>query len=114
MSIICCTFAAAKVKTTKLTDMEAVRQTSYDLGVNVMGNPIMDTTGRNLKGRPIEEFADDLAKRLGKHYGLNDIREAYLIDPNWKEQPMRAWDDVYEDLCREVGCAYGLNDIREA
>ena len=66
--------------------MEAVRQTSYDLGVNVMG----------------------------KHYGLNDIREAHLIDPNWREQPMRAWDDVYEDLCREVGCAYGLSDIREA
>ena len=94
--------------------MEAVRQTSYNLGVNVMGNPIMDTTVRNPKGRPIEEFADDLAKRLGKHYGLNDIREAYLIDLNWREQPMRAWDDVYEDLCREVGCSYGLNDIREA
>ena len=85
MSENCCTFAAAKVKTTKLTCMEAVRQTSYDL-----------------------------AKRLGKHYGLNDIHEAYLIDPNWREQPMRAWDDVYEDLCREVGSAYGLNDIREA
>ena len=72
--------------------MEAVRQTSYDLGVNV----------------------EELTKRHGKHYGLNDIREANLIDPNWREQPMRAWDDVYEDLCREVGSAYGLNDIREA
>jgi len=94
--------------------MEAVRQSTYDVDVNVTRTPIMDTTGRNLKGRPIEEFADDLAKRLGKHYGLNDIREAHLIDPNWETQPMRAWDDVYEDLCREVGCAYGLNDIREA
>ena len=44
----------------------------------------------------------------------NDIREAHLIDPNWREQPILAWDDVYEDLCREVGYAYGLNDIREA
>ena len=43
--------------------MEVVRKTSYDLDVN-------------LKGRPIEEFMDELAKRLGKHYGLNDIREA--------------------------------------
>ena len=24
----------------------------------------------------VDEFMDDLAKRLGKHYGLNDIREA--------------------------------------
>ena len=56
--------------------MEAVRQTSYDLGVNVMRNPI--------------------------------------DDPDWRELPMRAWDDVYDNLCREVGHAYGLNDIREA
>jgi hypothetical protein len=56
--------------------MEAVRQTSYDLNVNAMRNSIMDTNRRNLKGRPIEEFMDELAKRLGKHYGLNDIREA--------------------------------------
>ena len=76
MSENCCTFALAKVKTTKLTEMEAVRQTSYDLGINVMDNPIMDTNRSNLKGRPIEEFMDELAKRLGKHYGLNDIREA--------------------------------------
>ena len=42
------------------------------------------------------------------------IYEERLIDPNWREQPMRAWDDVYENLCREVGYAYGLSDIREA
>ena len=56
--------------------MEAVRQTSYDVDVNVMRSPIVDTNQSNLKGRPIEEFMDELAKRLGKHYGLNDIREA--------------------------------------
>ena len=41
-----------------------------------MGSPVVETTGRTLKGRSIEEFMDELAKRLGKHYGLNDIREA--------------------------------------
>ena len=46
------------------------------LDVNVMGNPVLETNNRTLKGRPIEEFMDELAKRLGKHYGLNDIREA--------------------------------------
>ena len=29
--------------------------------------------------RSVEEFMDDLAKRLGKHYGLNDIREAWKM-----------------------------------
>lgn len=43
---------------------------------NVTGNPRANTIGRTLKGRPIGEFMDELAKRLGKHYGLNDIREA--------------------------------------
>lgn len=56
--------------------MEAVRKTSCDLDVEVMRDPAVDTTRSNLKGRPIEEFMDELAKRLGKHYGLNDIREA--------------------------------------
>lgn len=45
---------------------------------------------------------------------VSAIRDAQLISPNWKSQPMRAWNEVYEDLCREVGSAYGLNDIREA
>lgn len=56
--------------------MEAVRKTSCGLDVEVMRDPAVDTTQSNLKGRPIEEFMDELAKRLGKHYGLNDIREA--------------------------------------
>lgn len=56
--------------------MEAVRPTTCDMDVTVMGNPRMETNRDNLKGRPIEEFMDELAKRLGKHYGLNDIREA--------------------------------------
>jgi len=56
--------------------MEAVRETSFDRGINVMENPVMDTTRQGLKGRPVSEFMDELARRLGKHYGLNDIREA--------------------------------------
>ena len=56
--------------------MEAVRETSFDRGINVMENPVMDTTRQGLKGRPLKEFMDELAQRLGKHYGLNDIREA--------------------------------------
>ena len=113
MSKKICTFAAdldAKASRTcvraqlihelkRLTNMEAVRQTLYD-----MSSP---TYSR-------EEFKDELARRVGTHYGLADIREAQLIEPDWKTQPMRAWDDVYENLCREVGAAYGLNDIREA
>ena len=42
------------------------------------------------------------------------ICDERLIDPNWKEQPMRPWAEVYDELCSEVGHAYGLNDIREA
>ena len=56
--------------------MEAVRQSAYDVDVNVTRTPIKDANKRLLKGRPVEEFMDELAKRLGKHYGLNDIREA--------------------------------------
>jgi len=39
-----------------------------------MEHPITDKG--SLKGRPVKEFMDELAQRLGKHYGLNDIREA--------------------------------------
>jgi len=53
--------------------MEAVRQTSYGWDSNVMESPITNQGG--LKGRPVDEFMDELAQRLGKHYGLNDIRE---------------------------------------
>ena len=56
--------------------MEAVRQSAYDVDVNVTRTPIKDANKRSVKGRPVEEFMDELAKRLGMHYGLNDIREA--------------------------------------
>ena len=51
---------------------------------------------------------------IAQPLGLTEIHETQLIDPHWRNQPMRHWDDVYDDLCREVGSAYGLNDIREA
>lgn len=63
----------------------------------------------------LDEFADKLAKKLGQHYGMDDIREYNrLIDPDWRMQPMRPWSEVYDELCCEVGQVYGLNDIREA
>jgi len=62
----------------------------------------------------LDESADKLVKRIGKHCGLNDIREAHLIDPDWMALPMRPWSEVYDEMCCEVGHAYGLNDIREA
>jgi len=67
------------------------------------------------KHHSLDEFADKLAKKIGRHYEMNDIREREkLIDSEWKEQPMRPWSEVYAELCCEVGQAYGLNDIREA
>ena len=65
-----------RLKQQKLTDMEAVRPTTHGIDVAIMENPKMETSRDDLKGRPIHEFMDELAKRLGKHYGLNDIREA--------------------------------------
>ena len=53
--------------------------------------------------------------RLKQHYGVIEFHERErLIDPDWKEQPMRSWSEVYDELCCEVGRVYGLNDIREA
>lgn len=34
-----------------------------------------ETQGQ-VRSRSVDEFMDELAVRLGKHYGLNDIREA--------------------------------------
>jgi len=56
--------------------MEAVRQTSYNVDVSMVDSSRVNTDRRISKGRPVGEFMDELAKRLGKHYGLNDIREA--------------------------------------
>ena len=63
----------------------------------------------------LDEFADKLGTKLAQHYGAIEIREnERLIEPDWKQQPMRSWSEVYDELCCEVGHVYGLNDIREA
>ena len=38
----------------------------------------------------------------------------FSLNPDWREQPVRPWTEVYDEMCKEVGRAYGLNDIREA
>ena len=78
MSNFCCTFAAAKVKRPqKLINMEAMlKQTSYDFEVDVMERPLIDPDWRSKPTYSWEEVYEELCKDLGKHYGLNDIREA--------------------------------------
>lgn len=56
--------------------MEAVRQTMYDWDVNVMKHPIIDPDWRTQPSYSRKEFMDDLARRVGSHYGLADIRDA--------------------------------------
>ena len=56
ISEICCTFAAQKFKN-KI--MEAALQQNYQAN----------------RYHSLDEFADKLAKKLGQHYGMTDIRE---------------------------------------
>ena len=99
MSEFCRTFAVAKVKTTKLTSMEAA-----------LRQPVLQYAGTISEEQwdrmhTIEELAASLKSIIYKEK---------LIDPDWKAQPMRPWSEVYDEMCCEVGHAYGLNDIREA
>lgn len=50
--------------------LQSPRQTSFTRETSIAQH------SEHQSGRPVEEFMDELAKRLGKHYGLNDIREA--------------------------------------
>ena len=52
--------------------MEATQPTLERNGMSLTCEPT--STGKQFY--TVEEFMDKLAKRLGKHYGLNDIREA--------------------------------------
>ena len=56
--------------------MEPVRQTMYDWDVNVMMHPIIDPDWRTQPSYSRKEFMDELARRVGSHYGLADIRDA--------------------------------------
>ena len=56
--------------------MEAVRQTSNDWTPNVTEQPIIDSNWRTQPTYSRKEFMDELARRVGAHYGLADIRDA--------------------------------------
>ncbi len=73
MSDFYCTFAPQKFNN---RIMEAVRQKSYDLDANVVEYPIIDPNWREQPSYSRQEFMDELARRLGAHYGLADIRDA--------------------------------------
>ena len=63
----------------------------------------------------MEAVRQDYQKSQYQHDALIGLREnERLIDPDWRESPMRSWSEVYDELCCEVGHVYGLNDIREA
>ena len=66
-----CTFAAAKVKTTKDMLAAPVRERS---DMPMVG--IREVYREAQTMRPWDDVYEDLCKDLGSHYGLNDIREA--------------------------------------
>ena len=66
----------SKRETNRIKYMEAVRQTSYDWGSNVMERPIIDANWSTQPTCSRKEFMDELARRVGSHYGLADIRDA--------------------------------------
>ena len=60
VSFFCCTFATTKVnEKQRIKLMEAAVQQNYQTS----------------QYHSLDEFADKLAKKLGQHYGMNDIRE---------------------------------------
>ena len=56
--------------------MEVARQTSSDWSPNVMERPIIDPNWKSQPTYSRKEFMDELAHRVGSHYGLADIRDA--------------------------------------
>ena len=66
-----CTFAVAKVKTTKDMLAAPVRERS---DMPMVG--IREVYREAQTMRPWDDVYEDLCKDLGSHYGLNDIREA--------------------------------------
>ena len=76
MSEKSCNFASQNAKQQKLTNMEAVRKSTYDLELDAMERPLIDPDWRSKPMHNWEDVYEELCKDLGKHYGLNDIREA--------------------------------------
>ena len=54
----------------------ALKQPSYDWNSDVMERPIIDPNWRTQQSYSRKEYMDELARRVGAHYGLADIREA--------------------------------------
>ena len=69
-------YVHSKRETNRIKYMESVRQTSYDWDSNVMERPILDANWRTQRTYSRKEFMDELARRVGSHYGLADIRDA--------------------------------------
>ena len=66
-----CTFASQNAKHTIMVTAQPTSERSFG---NRMHEPMLSvSTGRALHS--IDEFADRLGKKLGQHYGVNDIRE---------------------------------------
>ena len=60
--------------------MEAVRQTPHDWNSNGTNHPIIDPNWRTQPSCSRKEFMDELAHRVGAHYGLTDIRDAQWLE----------------------------------
>ena len=56
--------------------MKAARKISYYQGNDTTSSPIIDLDWRNQPSRSRKEFMDELAQRVGRHYGMADIRDA--------------------------------------
>lgn len=56
--------------------MKAARKVSYYQGNDTTSSPIIDLDWRNQPSRSRKEFMDELAQRVGRHYGMADIRDA--------------------------------------
>ena len=74
MSKICCTFASQNAKHTR---KEAFMQAALKQDIySVNEHTLIDPNWRSQRSYSRKEFMDKLAKRLGKHYGMDDIRNA--------------------------------------
>ena len=65
-----------RFKQSKLIVMEAVRQKSYNWDSNAKERPIIDPNWRTQPSYSRKEFMNELAQRVGAHYGLADIRNS--------------------------------------
>ena len=120
MSEICCTFAAQKLKQQNFETMFGVKSSNQPIS----GQFAEDFVKNLIEARkqPRQDAGTISKEKWDSLHTINEldaslkniIYKERLIDPDWKEEPMRPWSEVYDEMCCEVGHAYGLNDIREA